>query len=113
MKDNPIVYRSVVIRHEPKPTIYTLSCKHADGTETRREYSKRAFCRLLQDEAKKLEIRAELAETKAERDKILDKLDRHIFTAQVYGVRLRSKFSGKLPSADCVQRLYDKNYEIR
>ena len=108
---NPIVSRSVEIRH--KPEIYTVCTKYKDGRETRREYSKREFRKLLQDEQKRLEIRAELAETKAERDKILDRLDRHLFSAQVYGIRLRSKYSGELPGADCVQRLYAEVRETR
>ncbi len=108
-----IVSRSVEIKHEPKSKIYTVCNRHRDGSETRREYTAREFRKMLQDEAKKLEIRAELAETKAERDKILDRLDRHLFSAQVYGIRLRSKYSGELPGADCVQRLYAEVRETR
>lgn len=113
MTDNPVVSRSVEIWHDHKPVLYTVCNKHRDGTETRREYTRREFSRMLKDEMKKLEIRAELAETKAEKDAILHRLDSHIFSAQVYGVRLQSRFSGALPGADCVQRLYDESRETR
>lgn len=73
---------------------YVVTSRHADGSETSKVYhSDREFEQMLQNEARRLELKAELAESKEERSRILDELDRHLFCAQVYGFAIRSKHS--------------------
>lgn len=87
-----IISRSVTI--DRKADCFVVKCKHDNGKETRRVYnSSRDFERMLQDEAKRLEIKADCANTEKERREILDKLDRHLFSAQVYGFTIRSKYA--------------------
>ena len=97
--DKEIVSRRVVI----DKSHYIVISKHRDGRETRASYNSDSFEKMLRDEAKRLEIRADLASSEKEREQILDKLDKHLFTAQVYGFPIRSKY--ELPRAGLVSRL--------
>lgn len=91
-------------RVEIAKSCYVVVSKHRNGRESRTAYTSDSFEKMLRDEAKRLEIRADLASSEKEREQILDKLDKHLFTAQVYGFPIRSKY--ELPRAGLVSRLY-------
>ena len=87
-----VISRSVT--HDRKADRFVVTCKHDTGKETSKVYnSSREFERMLQHEAKRLELKADLAGTEKERREILDKLDRHLFSAQVYGFTINSKYA--------------------
>ena len=107
-----IVSRRVEV--DKRSSRYEVVSTHRDGRETRKVYSsENEFRKMLQDEAKRMEILAELASSKEERDLILDNLDRHLFVAQVYGFPVRSKYSDDLPRAGIIKRLYERGVEHR
>ena len=110
MKDNPIVSRSVKISYSPVKS-YTVICKYRDGSSTRHQYAEYSFRKKLEDDAKRLELRVLTAPTQLQREKDLRELDRHLFTAHLYGFTIRSRYG--LPNTDIIQGLHVEKRETR